>query len=88
MNTPDPMPSPNPHPDPNRDPNPDPIPNPNPNPNPNQVNKPQSSESLDKHCLKKKWCVLYSASCCLVITPDPSPSPHPDQVRAHHDGGL
>jgi len=23
-----------------------------------KVNKPQSSESLDKHCLKKKWCVL------------------------------
>jgi len=23
-----------------------------------KVNKPQSSESLDKYCLKKKWCVL------------------------------
>ena len=23
-----------------------------------KVNKPTSSEALDKHCLKKKWCVL------------------------------
>ena len=33
-----------------------------------KVHRPQSSEALDKHCLKKKWCVTLTLTLTLTLT--------------------